>query len=173
MTILVELGLSGLFLGLFDMGSIDIIYKYTESLVKDRNAGLVRLDMKSTVLIAFAGAIFKLATDLDAQSLIHVNSLDFKLSWLVYIFAGLTVLLASLGLTASKTIGCVDPRILMSDEWFDLDDDLHKGFIINTWIVALDEQTALAQRKHLRLNLTIWSLNIALFGTIAIAACCT
>jgi hypothetical protein len=33
-------------------GSINIIYNYTESLVKDRNAGLVRLDTKSTVLIA-------------------------------------------------------------------------------------------------------------------------
>jgi hypothetical protein len=170
---LLELGLLESFWELFDMaGSIDIIYKYTESLVKDRNAGLVRLDTKSTVLIAFAGAVLKLAIDLDARSVVHLSSIDFKLSWLVYSFAGLTVLLAALGLTASGNIGVVDPRILMTDEWFDLDEDMHKGFIINTWIVALDEQTELARRKHLRLNLTVLSLCLALFVSIFIVVGC-
>ena len=152
---------------------IETIYKYTEALLKEQETSLVRLDTKSTVFIAFAGAIAKVAIDLDSVSLVTISclarSVSFKLSFVVYIFSALTVFLASLGITAHPRGLTVDPQELMSDEWFDRDEDMHKGYIISGWIATMRENEKLAKRKSIRLNLTVVCLNIALFSLIAIA----
>jgi hypothetical protein len=152
--------------------SIDTIYKYTEALIKEQESSLVRLDTKSTVLIAFAGTIAKVTIDLNSKAMISIDCfsqlISFKLSAVVYIFSALTVFLASLGITARARELAVDPKELMSDEWFDLDEDIHKGYIISSWITMMNEQCKLAKRKSFRLNLTVICLNIAMFSLIII-----
>lgn len=155
------------------VSSIDTIYKYTEALLKEQESSLLRLDTKAAVLIAFSGTIAKIAMDFDAKSLVTIilpaESISFKLSIIVYIFSALTVFLASLGITAHQRGLVVDPQELMSDEWFDLDEDMHKGYIINSWIETMKEYRKLGQRKSIRLNLTVVCLNIALLSLVAIA----
>ena len=118
--------------------------------------------------IAFAGTIAKFAIDLKDVSVVNISLfgqfISFKLTILVYIFSALTVLLASLGITARARGLAVDPQELMSDEWFALDEDMHKGYIISSWIATMAEYRKLAQRKTIRLNLTVLSFNIALFS---------
>jgi hypothetical protein len=154
------------------MSSIEIIYKYTETLIKEQESSLTRLDTKSTVLIAFAGTIAKIAIDIDSKSIVPLslygNQVNFRLSIMVYFFSAITVILASLGLTARARGQAVDPKELMEDEWFERDENMHQGYIISGWIATMEQYHQLSRKKIIRLNLTIVSLNIALITLMVI-----
>jgi hypothetical protein len=154
------------------MSSIETIYKYTESLLKEQESSLVRMDTKATVLIAFAGTIAKTSMDLDSSSIVPCvlfgHLIQFRLSWIVYIFSALTVLCASLGITAQPRGRAVDPSELMTDEWFDRQETEHQGYIISGWIATMEEYRHLAKRKINRLNLTVVFFNVSFFALIII-----
>jgi hypothetical protein len=153
------------------MSSIETIYKYTEALLKEQESSLLRLDAKATVLIAFAGTIAKTAMDIESSSIITFvlcgHPREFRLSWVVYIFSSLTVLCASLGVTAKTRGKAVDPSELMEDEWFQEEEEYHQGYIISGWIETMKECRHLAEKKIKRLNITVIFFNISFFTLIA------
>ncbi len=152
------------------MSSIETIYKYTEALLKEQESSLLRLDTKATVLIAFAGTIAKTAMDIESSSIIpfalfgHLK--EFRLSWVVYTFSSLTVLFASLGVTAKTRGRAVDPSELMEDKWFQQEEEYHQGYIISGWIETMKEYRHLAKKKIKRLNITVVFFNISFFALI-------
>ena len=140
--------------------NIDLIYSYTEALIKSQEDSLNRLDTRLGAFLAFSGVILKFATDLPVHP--QLESLDnlacntcFLLKMLVCSFATAAILVSTLGLTA-KLRGCVvNPKSLMNDEWYFADKERCKAFIVNTWIQTEQEYNSLGIEKGKRLNLTV------------------
>jgi hypothetical protein len=140
--------------------NVELIYSYTESLIKAQEESLNRLDTKLSAFLAFAGVALRFAIDLPNKStltqtpeLVTIISLLLKLS-----ACGLSVasiLVSAWGLTARMRGSVVSPETLMSDKWYWEEAQRCRAFIINTWIRTEREYKKIGSRKGKNLNLAI------------------
>lgn len=140
--------------------NVDLIYSYTESIVKAQEESLNRLDTRLGTFLAFAGVTLRFAVDLPGKSeltgiseCIASSSLALKLAACGFSIASIVV--SSLGLTARMTGRTVSPETLMSDKWYWEKEQRCKAFIVNTWIKMLEEYKKTGLKKAKTLNLAI------------------
>jgi hypothetical protein len=122
----------------------ELIYNYTEALIKAQNESLNRLDTKLGGLLAFTGVLVKIAADLPGRTalqgitgLICYSCILLKV--LTLVFLALAALKLCIGITAKLREKVVSPQALMRDEWYFADQENCKCYIINTWIKTEQE----------------------------------
>lgn len=140
--------------------NIELIYSYTESLIKAQEESLNRLDTKLSAFLAFAGVSLRFAVDLPNKStLIQTPELVTHISLLLKLFAcGLSVtsiLVSAWGLTARMRGSVITPETLMSDEWYWEEAERCRAFIIGEWIKTEREYKKTGLRKGKNLNQAI------------------
>jgi hypothetical protein len=140
--------------------NIDLIYSYTEALIKSQEDSINRLDTRLGAFLAFSGVILKFAIDLPSHlSLESAGNLACNTCFLLKIaicgFTIAAIIVSTLGLTAKQRGRVVDPERLMDDKWYFANNERCKAFIINTWIETKKEYILVGNTKGKRLNLTI------------------
>ena len=141
---------------------VKTIYEYTQRLLTEEGESLTRIDNKVGIFIGFSGILIRLAYDLPHQTFIL-----FLLRCAVCIFAVLSIAVSSLGLLSKPSGNVVDPKELMSDDWFfEMEVDDHQAYITNGYIETLDEFEILLAKRRLVLAYVISFFVIAscLFG---------
>ena len=124
---------------------LDVIYNYTQSLLKEYGEAFTRLDTKISVYIGFSAVLIRLAFDLPHESITSE-----RLRNSICILASLTIALCSVGLLAKPSGNVADPKILMSDEWFfGQSEDAHKAYITNGFIETIDELDTLLTKRRI------------------------
>lgn len=98
----------------------ELIYSYTEALLKSQSESLNRLDTKLSVFLAFTGVLVRFVTDLSGE--VTVQGLTcyscILLQILAYVSLGASALVLCLGLTARLRGRVISPKALMRDEWY-------------------------------------------------------
>ena len=123
---------------------IDVIYDYTQSLLKESGESFTRLDTRISVYIGFSAVLIRLALDLPHES---TGSKLLRIS--ICFFASLTIVVCSLGLLAKPSGNVADPNILMTDEWLlEQCEDNHKAYITNGFIETINELDVLLKRRR-------------------------
>lgn len=140
--------------------NIELIYSYTEALIKAQGESLNRLDTKLSAFLAFAGVSLRFAVDLPneaalAQTPTWVYSTALVLKLLACGFSMLSILVCVFGLTAKMRGSVVDPEILMDDKWYWEKESYCRAFIVKTWIKTGEEYKKVGNRKGKILNLAI------------------
>jgi len=142
----------------------ELIYEYTESLLKSQSESLNRLDTKLSAFLAFTGVLVRFVGDLPGKISIHglrCHSCTF-LQILAYISLGASALLLCLGLTAKLRGGVISPKTLMREEWYFADNSDISDYIISAWIEAEKEYEKLGFDKGKKLNTAVWLIGVAL-----------
>lgn len=147
--------------------NIELVYNYTENLIKAEIESLNRIDTKLTGFLAFTGLLIKFEADLpggealqEASQLICYTCIILKVLGLICLTIGFILL--ALGLTARIKEGVVNPSALMRDEWLYADQDIYQAYIINTWIAAEQEYKQLGVEKAKKLNRSVRLIAAAL-----------
>ena len=136
---------------------VDVIYDYSQSVLKEYGESFTRLDTKISVYIGFSAVLIRLALDLPHES---IESGITRIS--ICFFASLTIVVCSLGLLAKPSGNVADPKVLMSDEWFyEQCEDAHKAYITNGFIETIDELDILLKRRRRTLAWVTTSFVIA------------
>jgi hypothetical protein len=157
--------------------NVELIYTYTENLLKNRIESMVQLNTRLGTFIGFGGLVLKFSADLPASEFeiivfgIHIN-ICLALKVISCLCAVASICCSALGLTGKERGKVVSPDELM-DEWFDEPEILCRCLIINTWRPTIEEFRLLLLEKTKRLNLAIYLLTISIvaFGfDIAIAS---
>ena len=157
--------------------NVELIYTYTENLLKNRIDSMVQLNTRLGTFIGFGGLVLKFIADSPNSELeitvfgIQIN-ICLGLKVISCLFASTSICCSALGLTGKERGKVVSPDELMND-WFDEPEILCRCLIINTWRLTIEEFRLLLLEKTKRLNLAIYLLTIYIvaFGfDIAIAS---
>jgi hypothetical protein len=145
--------------------NVELIYNYTESLLKARNDTITQLNGKLSTFLGFGGLLLRFSADLPQHSTpIDIPGFPCSTCLLLKIVAcalsAASVCLSALGLTAQERGSVVSPDKLMA-AWFRKPDVRCRSFIINTWRGTIEEFRLLGIKKARRLNLAIYLLAIA------------
>jgi hypothetical protein len=149
----------------------ELIYKYTESLLKGQSESLNRLDTKLSAFLAFTGVLVRFVGDLSGKVTVHgliCYSCSF-LKILAYFSLGTSALLLCLGLTAKLRGSVISPKTLMKDEWYFADSSDISDYIISAWIEAEKEYEQLGFDKGRKLNIAVRLIAVALVSITASA----
>jgi hypothetical protein len=143
-----------------ERSNVELIYNYTEALLKIQGESLNRLDTKLSAFLAFAGVSLRFVVDLPNKSAlinlpIWVANISLVLKTLACIFCVLSITVCVLGLTAKMRGITVEPEVLMNDTWYWEEPAHCQAFIINTWINASKEYKTVGQKKGKTLNFAI------------------
>jgi len=142
-----------------------LIYDYTEKLYKLKSDNIDLLNTRLGVILGVSGGLLKFVFDLPSKDLV-IQYLPCNTCFAFKLLAcGLTFLaifVTVYGLQ-SKAIGVlVQPRKLMTSEWYEKPEEKQRAYIINSWVEAIDEFTLSAQKKSKALNHSIALLIVAL-----------
>jgi hypothetical protein len=142
----------------------ELIYKYTESLLKTQSESLNRLDTKLSAFLAFTGVLIKFVGDLSGKVTIQGFScyVCTFLTIISYISLGVSAFVLCLGLTTRLRGSVISPQALMRDEWYFADNSDISDYIISAWIEAEKEYEQLGFDKGKKLNIAVWLIGIAL-----------
>lgn len=140
--------------------NIELIYSYTESLIKAQEESLNRLDTKLSAFLAFAGVSLRFAVELPNKSALAampvlVTNTSLLLKQFAIGLSLLSLIVSVWGLTARRRGSVVNLETLMSDQWYWAEVERYRAFIVNTWIETEREYQALGSRKGKKLNLAI------------------
>lgn len=143
-----------------EASNVELIYSYTEALVKAQEESLNRLDTKLSAFLAFAGVSLRFVVDLPNNSQLEgmpiwVTDSSLVLKTFSCVFCVLSITVCVLGLTAKMRGVTVDPEVLMNDTWYWTHPSRCRAFVINTWINASKEYQTLGQKKGKTLNFAI------------------
>jgi hypothetical protein len=138
----------------------DLIYSYTEALLKNKVDSLSRLDIKLNWIIAASGILLRFSIDLpttsDALETIHTICYTCKLLKIILcVAATFAVIISMIGLTAKLKGKVPDPKDLMKSDLYALDNEYLKCRIINTWIQTEKEYLDIGKQKGEQLNKAI------------------
>jgi hypothetical protein len=140
--------------------NIELIYGYTEALLKVQEDSLNRLDTKLSAFLAFAGVLLRFASDLPNRSvlvkvpvLVIYGSLLLKL--LACVFSVAAIVVCVLGLTATRRGTVVSPERLMDDQWYWEQEQRCRAYIVVSWVQTEQEYTKIGQKKGRTLNRAI------------------
>lgn len=143
-----------------------LIYSYTEALLKSQSESLNRLDAKLSGFLAFTGVLVRFVGDISEK----VTMQGFYcysctlLQVLAYISLGSSALLLCLGLTARLRGSVISPKALMRDEWYSAESSDIQNYIISAWIDAEKEYKQLGFDKGRKLNISVWLIVVALIS---------
>ena len=142
----------------------ELIYKYTESLLKNQSESLNRLDTKLSAFLAFTGVLVRFVDDLSGE--VTVNGFPCHsctlLKLLAYISLGTAAFLLCLGLTTKLRGSVISPKTLMRDEWYFADSSDISDYIVSAWIEAEKEYEQLGFDKSRKLNMAVRLIALAL-----------
>ncbi|MEB3192195.1 MAG: hypothetical protein VKL42_17785 [Snowella sp.] len=142
----------------------ELIYKYTESLLKNQSESLNRLDTKLSAFLAFTGVLVRFVDDLSGK--VTVNGFPCHsctlLKLLAYISLGTSAFLLCLGLTTKLRGSVISPKTLMRDEWYFADSSDISDYIVSAWIEAEKEYEQLGFDKSRKLNMAVRLIALAL-----------
>lgn len=142
----------------------ELIYNYTEALLKAQSESLNRLDTKLSVFLAFTGVLVRFVTDLSGK--VTVKGLTcyscILLQLLAYVSLVASALILCLGLTARLKGSVISPKALMRDEWYFAENSEISDYIISGWIEAEKEYEKLGFDKGRKLNTAVWLIALAL-----------
>jgi hypothetical protein len=146
----------------------ELIYKYTESVIKAQAESLNRLDTKLSGFLAFTGVLVRFVGDLSGKVAIHgfVCYSCVLLTFLAYISLGVSAFVLCLGLTARIRVTIISPKVLMKDEWYFGDSGEISDFIISSWIEAEAEYEQLGFDKERKLKIAIQLIAVSLVSII-------
>lgn len=149
----------------------ELIYNYTEALIKAQNESLNRLDAKLGGLLAFTGVLVKIAADLPGRTALQrVTGLIcytcVLLKVLTLVFLALAALKLCIGITAKLRGKVVSPQALMRDEWYFSDQETCQCYIINTWIETEQEYEQVGFEKSKNLTQAIWLISSSIVTLI-------
>ncbi len=135
----------------------ELIYNYTQELLKTQNESLNRLDTKLSVFLAFIGVLVRFSSDLSV--VVSIKGLRCYscnlLQILAYISLGVAALLLCLGLTARFRGSVISPKALMRYEWYFAKKIDISDYIISAWIEAEEEYQKLGLYKSRKLNIAV------------------
>ena len=144
----------------------ELIYQYTESLLKNQSESLNRLDTKLSVFLAFTGVLVRFVDTLSGK--VTVDGLPcytcIFLGLIAYVSLAVSALLLCLGLTAKLRGTVISPKTLMRDEWYFADRADILDYIISAWIEAENEYKQLGFEKARKLNLAVSLIATALIS---------
>jgi len=120
---------------------VELIYNYTESLLKARNDTITQLNGKLSTFLGFGGLLLRFSADLpDNSTLMDIPGFPLSSCLLLKIVAcalsAVSVCISALGLTAQERGSVVSPDKLMY-KWFRKPDVRCRAFIINVSSVPL------------------------------------
>ncbi len=146
--------------------NVELIYNYTESLLKARSDTITQLNGKLSTFLGFGGLLLRFSADLpDCSTPLDIPGFYFSSCLLLKIVAcvlsAASVCLSAMGLTAKEKGSVVSPDKLMN-KWFRKADVRCRSFIINTWRGTIEEFENLGKKKARQLNLAIYLLAIAI-----------
>jgi len=146
--------------------NINLIYGYTEALLKSQKESLNRLDTKLSAFLALSGVMLRLAFDFpflpDPAKIYYLTCNTCNLLKIsVYGCLIVAVFVSSSGLIAQPRGRTVDPEVLMEDEWYWEEEERCKAWIVKGWIVIEKEFVKLGLEKAKKLNTTILLICIA------------
>lgn len=142
--------------------NLEFALKYAEKVFEAKNKTIDNLNTRSGTFLGFSGVLLKFGLDL------HDNCpmcLLLKISTLGLLC--LSILFNALTLLANSKGYIMQPRKLMSDEYFKEEHNIIKARITNTLIEALEELDLDAIKKSQYLNSGIICITLA---TLAFAA---
>jgi hypothetical protein len=142
----------------------ELIYKYTEALLKEQSESLNRLDTKLSAFLAFTGVLVRFVGDLSGTVTVHGLTCNTctLLKIVAYISLGTSAFLLCLGLTAKLRGKVISPKTLMRDEWYFSDRNEISDYIISAWIEAEKEYEQLGFAKGRKLTVSVWLIALAL-----------
>lgn len=142
----------------------ELIYSYTESLLRAQSESLNRLDTKLSAFLAFTGVLVRFVGGLSGKVTVQgfpcYSCTVFQL--LAYTSLGVSALLLCLGLTTNLRGRVISPKALMRDEWYFADSSEISDYIISAWIEAEREYEQLGFEKGRKLNIAVWLIALAL-----------
>lgn len=166
----------------------ELIYQYTNELLKSKIDSIIRLETKVGVVLGFSGLFLKFAATLHSIPIKQesINKLqDFLLltltpegeclilkilSYLFIVFCGIICLYA---LSAKTRGSIIDPKELMKNEFYERSDQKNKEDIIEAWIDFIDECDEVGNFKRKMLNIAllfIFFAGVAIVGNITISS---
>lgn len=137
--------------------SLDIIYKYTESLIKSQEEHISRLDNKLNTLIGFSGLLIRLALDLpELPSICHVSRIT------ACAFAGITLVISCWGLMHKPHEDITKPQ-RVNNLYSNLDNPEfeHKKYITTAYIELEKEYSAVENKKQTTADIAIKTFAIS------------
>ncbi|MBD2653108.1 hypothetical protein H6G45_06325 [Synechocystis sp. FACHB-383] len=126
--------------------SLDTIYKYTEFCVQKTSANLKGLDAKMQIFIGFSAVLIRLAADLSPWFRLSTCSLAFTV-----------IVFCAVSLKGSNVGPMAHPSVLLEDKWFKQGEEVHKGYIVSSWVDALDDYDSVISRKQRNL---LWIIGL-------------
>lgn len=144
----------------------ELIYSYTEALLKTQSESLNRLDVKLSAFLAFTGVLVRFVRDLSGK--VNVQSFTcyscIFLQSLAYVSLGASALILCLGLTSRLRGSVIAPKALMRNEWYFADNSEISDYIISAWIKTEQEYKQLGFDKGKKLNMAIRLIVLALLS---------
>ncbi len=145
----------------------ELIYSYTQELLKTQSESLNRLDVKSSAFLAFTGVLVRFA-NLSVVSCVNgwrCYSCTL-LEILAYVSLGSAALFLCRGLTATVTGNVISPKALMRDELYFADKSDISDYIISGWIASEENYKKLGANKSKNLNCAVRLIAVALICII-------
>ncbi len=142
----------------------ELIYRYTESLLKSQSDSLNRLDTKISGFLAFTGVLVRFVGELSGQITVggYICYSCTLLQFLAYVSLGASALILCLGLTSGLRGRVISPKALMEDKWYFADRSDISEYIISGWIDAEKEYKRLGFEKGRKLNIAVWLIAISI-----------
>ena len=146
--------------------NINLIYSYTEAVLKSQMESLNRLDTKLSAFLALSGVMLRLVFDVpflpDPAKIYYLTCNTCNLLKIsVYGCLIEAVFVSSSGLRAQPRGKTLAPKVLMEDKWYWEEEERCKAWIVQGWIVIEKEYLKLGLEKAKRLNTAILLICIA------------
>lgn len=132
-----------------------IIFTYSENMIRAQIGELTGLNYRLTALLALAGVELKMVVDLKTWTLPACFS----------VLAGLAAIVwACKGLFAKPGSPFVSIDNLMSDEWYEADEEKLRCYIINTWARASKQINDIGHQRSIAVNCGIGCVIVGFAG---------
>ncbi|MEO1395883.1 MAG: hypothetical protein AAFV90_23550 [Cyanobacteria bacterium J06634_5] len=146
--------------------NVELLYTYTESILKNVNANLDQATAKLTAIIAFSGVLLKFTMDLPGEGYF------FSSKFLICVLTAITTGFCGAGLLSKSSGDVLKPEELIKPEWYSASPEKFRLYIIRQWIEAIAQLNVLLLETTHYLNWAIGCLvltSIIFAGSIAIS----
>lgn len=141
--------------------NLALVYQYTESFLKQCDKNQDDLNSRLTTFLGFGGILLRFGLGLPDECRSYL-----LLKIIVLFCTACSIYISGLGLLANPMGQAIKARSLMTDEWFEKQNEVIKASIISTWINSIEalELVSIEKQKKLNQSIRILMLSVIAFS---------
>lgn len=161
-------------LDLKERSNINLIYTFTESVLKTKIDSLNKLDIRLAAFLAFSGGLLKIVLDLPGKIDIKTEEMVCITCQLFKIGAGVseivTIIITTIALRSNFTGRVAAPQELTKPKWYYAEKNEFKRVVVKQWLETIEEIETLALKKSKALNrsITLIAAGGIIYGLVVI-----